>query len=87
MDDLYSQMGNELRHLFKDLFDPKRAQSVRHQMGKIMATAQQIGGSIEKEAAQLHRDIHRFLEHPTDPKLMIQMKEHAMRLEQETKEI
>ncbi len=87
MGDLYTKMGDELRSLFRDLFDPRLARTVKQKMGKIMATAHQIGGSIEKEAHELSREINRYLEHPSDPKLLILMKEHALRLEQETREI
>lgn len=87
MDELYSKMGQELRTLFKDLFDPRHARTVRQQMGMVLATARQIGGPIQKEAEVLNGDINRFLEHPSDPKLLALMKEHALRLKQETREI
>lgn len=85
--DLYCRMGRELRELFKDLFNPSHAGAIRQKMGRILATASQIGSPFKEEAEQLHADITQFLERPQDPKRLAVMKRHAMRLEQETKEI
>lgn len=85
--DLYTRMGAELRALFKDLFDPRHSQQVRQKMGKILATASQIGGPIKDEAERLNADIGNFLQRPGDAKLLAVVKAHAMRLEQETREI
>jgi len=85
--DLYCKMGRELRSLFKDLFDPRHAGVVREKMGRILATASQIGSPLKEEAEQLHTDVVQFLERPQDPKRLAVMKQHALRLEQETREI
>ena len=85
--DLYCQMGEELRSLFADLFDPRHSRIVRQKMARIQAVATQIGGSIRKEAEQLNSDVIRYLDHPNDPKLVAVMKEHALKLERETREI
>lgn len=87
MRDLYSKMGKELRSLFKDLFDPKLEGAVRKKMGQILATASQIGGSLQREAEELHRDLIYFLEKPTDQSRSAMMKQHALKLEQETREL
>lgn len=85
--DLYCKMGEQLRSLFKDLFNPKCEGVVLHKMKNILELARQIGGSIKEEAEQLNCDIVKFLAKPTDPKLLAKVKKHAMRLEQETKEL
>ncbi len=85
--DLYRQMGNELRSLFNDLFDPRLEGIVCQKIAKIIHTAKQIGGSIQKEAEQLNSDIIRFLEKPGDHKRLAVMKKHALKLERETREL
>jgi hypothetical protein len=85
--DLYGKMGEQLRALFKDLFDPRSAREVLHKMKHILELARQIGGSIKDEAEQLNGDIVKFLAEPADPKRLATVKKHAMRLEQETKEL
>ena len=85
--DLYTQMGKELRSLFKDLFDPTLRLSAKEKMKEILDSAAQIGGPIELEAELLYMDIIRFIDHPNDEKCLKIMKEHAMRVEQETREL
>jgi len=85
--DLYSQMGEELRSLFKDLFAENRAIEVERKMEEILQISSKIGGSIHGEAGLLHRDVMQFLRNPKDRKLIAIMKKHALRLEQETREI
>jgi hypothetical protein len=85
--DLYSKMGEELRSLFNDLFDPTCARTLRQKMARIVAIARQIGGSIKDEAEQLNNDLLNFLNSPNDPTFISIMKEHALKLEQETREI
>lgn len=85
--DLYCRMGEELRSLFKDLFSPNKEQVVRTKMKKILDLAVQIGGSIEKEAKELHSDVEKYLKQPKNSALIHVMKKHALRLEQETREI
>ena len=85
--DLYRRLGNELRSLFVDLFNPTHSLSVTEKMTKIVATASQIGGPIEAEAERLNTDVLRFLQSRHDPKLIAVMKEHALKLERETREI
>jgi hypothetical protein len=78
-------MGNELRSLFKDLFRPKSEKAVRVKMKAILTTAKEIGGSIEKEAEELNRDVMSFLENPNEN--ISKIKNHALKLEQETREL
>lgn len=85
--DLYTQMGKELREVFKDLFDPSRRAVAKEKMSDILDTAAQIGGPIEMEAELLYMDLLRFIDHPNDEMCIKIMKEHAMRLEQETREL
>jgi hypothetical protein len=85
--DLYSQMGDELRSLFKDLFQPKRKGGVEKKMEEIVKTASQIGGSLHSQAEELYKDVIHFLKSPNDKKMIAIMKKHALRLEQETREI
>ncbi len=85
--DLYRKMGVELRALFADLFDPKKEERVREKMAQILAVATQIGGSMQEEAEQLNADIGQFLRAPADPQRVAILKRHALRLEQETREI
>lgn len=85
--DLYLRMGDELRALFKDLFHPKEKAAIEREIEKILATAAKIGGKLHKEAMLLQNDVKRFLQNPKDPKLIAVMKNHALKLEQETREI
>jgi hypothetical protein len=80
-------MGEELRSIFVDLFDPTYARIVRQKMARIVAIAGQIGDPIKAEAERLEADLHNFLNSPNDPNFISVMKEHALRLEQETREI
>jgi hypothetical protein len=86
MTDLFKKMGKELRSLFRDLFDPNHKQTVVKKMGRILETAREIGGPVYKEAKMLNQDIEQYLAHPLDSKRIAVMKEHAARLEQETRE-
>jgi hypothetical protein len=56
-------------------------------MEKILMTAQQIGSPLFEQAEQLHRDILQFLENPKDSQLIQRMKEHAEKIEHETRDI
>jgi len=87
--DLYARMGNELRSLFKELesLDPIKVQEVRWQMDRIVHTAEEIGGPLKDEADRLKTELSRFLEHPRDTKAKKKLQEHALRLEQETREL
>ncbi len=85
--DLYTKMGDELRELFKDLFRPAMRRVVEAKMGDILKTASLIGGEVAKEAARLNADVTHYLQHPKDLKAAAALKEHALRLEQETREI
>ena len=85
--DLYTRMGNELRSLFKDLFVEGYAKKVKDKMDEIVKTSSQIGGRLHDEAGQLQQDVMQFLNHPKDKKWIAIMKKHALRLEQETREI
>ncbi|MBX7066042.1 MAG: hypothetical protein K1X28_02310 [Parachlamydiales bacterium] len=85
--DLYGKMGEELRDLFKDLFRPDARNAVEIKMRDILKTAALIGGKVAEEAEMLHNDVVRYLKHPKDPKAASILKEHAIRLEQETREI
>lgn len=80
-------MSHELHALFQDLFDSKKRNFAKEKMEKILSLAQKIGGPIEMEAELLYMDILKFLDDPNDPKTFDVLKEHALRLDQETKEI
>lgn len=56
-------------------------------MEKILSTAHQIGGRVQQEAEMLNEDVARFLQHPKDPMNISRMKNHALKLEQETREL
>ena len=85
--DLYSEMGDELRSLFKDLLDAKKTRDIEEKMGRILAKAAKIGGPIYQDAKQLHADVAQFLKNPKNQITAALMKAHALRLEQETREI
>lgn len=85
--DLYGKMGEELRDLFKDLFRPDAKAIVEQKMRDILKTAKLIGGRAAQEAEMLNADVAKYLKHPKDPKITAVLKEHAIRLEQETREI
>ena len=84
--DFYARMGKELRALFKDL-KPLNKSRVKKHLEEILKAADQIGGSIQEEAKQLHFDAIQFLKKPDDPKLSAILRQHALRLEQETREL
>ena len=85
--DLYRELGEELRSVFADMFNPAHARIVRQKMARIVAIARQIGGRVKDEAEQLNGDLMNFLNNPNDPKFITIMKEHALRLEEETREL
>ncbi len=85
--DLYSKMGNELRSLFEDLFADKRGEAIEKKIGEILRISSLIGGPLQKEAAEFHADVVQFLKKPKDKKRIAVMKKHALRLEQETREL
>jgi hypothetical protein len=85
--DLYKKMGDALRDLFKDLFRHDMRAVVEAKMNEILKTAALIGGPLAKEAEELAKDIQHYLKDPTDPKRIAILKKHAMRLQQETKEL
>ena len=84
--DLYFQLGTELRSLFQILKpgDPARA---HRQMEKVLAAAAEIGEPILKEAKELSADLTHYLKDPEDPHFSSIMRKHALRLEQETREL
>lgn len=85
--DLYRHMGEELRSLFTDVFDPQHARIVRQKMARILALARQIGGPIRDEAEQLYGDVTGYLDDRENPERIALLKEHALRLEQETRDL
>lgn len=87
--DIYHHLGKELRALFNELKPLKirRIDHIRHHMDKIESLAKKIGKPLDEEAARLRLDVERFLEKPSDPRLVEILQQHAMRLEQETREI
>jgi len=86
---LYLTLGSELRALFKDLktFNPSRSREVHLKMDQIILAASQIGGSILDEAKRLELDIDHFIENPEDPRFGAILRQHALRLEQETRDL
>lgn len=85
--DLYCKMGEELRSLFIDLFDPTHSHVAEKKIAKIVSLACKIGGKIEKEAKALETDVHLFLKNRQDKKQIAIMKAHALKLEEETREL
>lgn len=84
--DLYAQLGKQLRALFKDLHDGL-FDAVERDMIKIVKLAEEIGEPVSDEAKQLQRDIAAFIKRPNDEKAGQVLRKHALRLEQETREI
>ncbi len=84
--DIYTRMGKELRALFKNL-QAKNRERVRRELEAIQKLAGQIGSPIKQEADRLRQDIEKYLEKPNDPKLAQIVKQHALHLEQETREL
>jgi len=86
---LYLVLGKELRALFDDLksFDPSRKREIHLQMDQIVLTCSQIGGTVLEEARRLVLDIANFLEHPENPQYKAALREHALKLEHETREL
>ena len=85
--DLYTALGAELRMLFKEIKSPNNSSKIRKQMESIVALASLIGGGIQEEALQLKNDLEKFLKYPEDSHNVALMKKHALRLEQETREL
>ena len=86
---LYLALGKELRTLFKDLkaYDPSKSRAIHLQMDQIVLTCSQIGGVVLEEAKQLELDIDNFIEHPENPRYGEALRKHALRLEQETRDL
>jgi len=86
---LYILLGKELRALFKDLkvYDASKRREIHLQMDQIVLTCSQIGGTVLEEAKQLVLDIDNFLEHPENPRFGEILRKHALRLEQETRDL
>lgn len=84
--DLYRHMGDQLRSLFQHL-SQGHGKEVGKKMSQILITAHEIGSPIAQEAERLKVDLEKFLQNPGDPKLANIMKKHALRLEQETREL
>lgn len=84
--DIYTRMGKELRALFKNL-QTKDREHVRQELEEIQKLAGQIGSPIKQEADRLRQDVEKHLEKPNDPKLAQIVKQHALHLEQETREL
>lgn len=85
--DLFTKLGDELRGLFKDLFHPEKKAVILSKMQDILKAATLIGGAVAKEAESLQQDVTLYLKNPQDKKQIDALKKHAMRLEQETREI
>lgn len=85
--DLYCKLGNELRSMFKDLFDPKMATVTRKKMSQILGLAKKLGDRMEQEARILNEDVEKFLQMPQSLEMQAVMKKHALKLEKETREI
>ena len=85
--DLYQRMGDELRALFKELFHPEKGEATLAKMEAILKTASKIGGPLFLEAKELHADVTSYLKNPKDKKLIARLKEEALKLEDQTREI
>jgi hypothetical protein len=87
MDDLFLQMGGELRVLFNDAHFSDKEQAVQDRLEKIVGIATQIGSPLKEEAEILKMDVLNFLKDPKNPKIISIMKRHALRLKHETEEL
>lgn len=85
--DLYRQMGDELRDLFKDLFHPEKKEETLAKMEAILKTASKIGGPLFLEAKELNADVVNYLKNPKDKGLVSRLKREALKLEDQTREI
>lgn len=79
--DLYVRLGKQLRSLFA------HPAEMRKEMDEILAQARLIGGTVHFEAEQLAADVERYLKNPKDKKAANKMKKHALKLEQETRQL
>lgn len=82
--DLYKKLGEQVRDLFQDLRDQEK---VSRKMQLISSLAKEIGGLVFKQAEELREDIDAYLQTPQDPRLINKIKQHALRIEQETREL
>lgn len=85
--DGYARLGRELRGLFKTLEHPGDRTKILRQLDHVIQLAEEAGDPLQTEAARLKTDVLRWLDAPGDEKLAEIVKEHALRLEQETREI
>lgn len=85
--DCYARLGRELRALFKSLEHPGDRAKILRQLDHVAHLAEEAGDPLQTEAARLKTDVLRWLDAPGDEKLAEIVKEHALRLEQETREI
>lgn len=85
--DLFGKLSMELKDLFKDLFKPGKEAVILSKMEDVLKLATLIGGSIADEAKILERDVVCYLKNPQDKKLKAILKNHALRLEQETENL
>ncbi len=86
-EDSYARLGRELRALFKAFEHPGDRARILKLMDHVLKLAEGIGDPLFAEAARLKTDVLRFLEAPKDEKLEGIVKERALRMEQETREI
>ena len=84
--DLHTRLAKELKGLAASLRS-KDLKTIQKRLQRVLRLASAIGGSVGIDAERLKGDIAQFLAHPSDPQINAALRDHALRLEQETKEI
>jgi hypothetical protein len=62
-------------------------QGIEREMAKIVELAEMLGDPVREEARRLQNDVSAYLKDPSDKRIESILKKHALRLEQETREI
>lgn len=83
--DLFSKLGSELRDLFKDLFRLEKRAVIESKMDDILKTASLMDQKIIQEVKELQIDVEHYLKYPENKKYLEILKRHAIKLEQETR--
>ncbi len=87
--DVYRQLGKELCSFFQKLHKSESLQpnQIRQHVNRILEMATLIGDPLKKEAVQLNRDVEHWLKRPDEEPSLLKVREQALKLEQETREI
>ena len=84
---LFLKLGNELRDLFKDLFHPEKRVAIEAKIEDILKASSLIGGQVAEEAKKLAEEVRCYLKDPKNKKWIHTLKQHAMHLEQQTRDL